>query len=73
MTTFAHMRRFSNHRRWQDFITAIHDSVTQPCSVTYPVVLGALRSGRAWFSDAAVGETELKSCGCAVKREPLGV
>jgi hypothetical protein len=27
--------------------------VTYPCSVTYPMVLGAVRSGRAWFNDGA--------------------
>jgi len=44
---------FSNHRQWREFIAAVHDSVTYPCSVTYPMVLGALRSGRAWFNDGA--------------------
>jgi hypothetical protein len=43
---------FSNHRQWRDFVTVVHDSVT--CAVTYPKVIGALRSGRAWFSDGAV-------------------
>jgi hypothetical protein len=42
---------FSNHRQWRDFVTVVHDSVT--CAVTYPKVIGALRSGRAWFSDGA--------------------
>jgi hypothetical protein len=42
---------FSNDRQWQDFVTVVHDSVT--CAVTYPKVIGALRSGRAWFSDGA--------------------
>jgi hypothetical protein len=41
---------FSN-RRWRKFIATVHDSVTDPCSVTYPMVLGALRSGPAWFND----------------------
>jgi hypothetical protein len=27
--------------------------MTYPCAVTYPMVLDALRSGRAWFSDGA--------------------
>jgi hypothetical protein len=46
-------RKFSNDRQWRDFIAAVHDSVTYPCSVTYPMVLGAVRSGRAWFNDGA--------------------
>ncbi len=44
---------FSNHRQWRDFIAAVHESVTYPCTVTYPMVLSALRSGRAWFNDGA--------------------
>jgi hypothetical protein len=55
MTNFDDMRRkFSNHRQWRDFVSAVHESVTYPCSVTYPMVLDALRTGRAWFSDGAV-------------------
>ncbi len=46
-------RKFSNHRQWRDFVTAVHESVTYPCAVTYPKVIGALRSGRDWFSDGA--------------------
>jgi hypothetical protein len=42
---------FSNDRQWRDFATLVHDSVT--CAVTYPKVIGALGSGRAWFSDGA--------------------
>ena len=45
--------KFSNDRQWRDFVTVVHDSVTYPCAVTYPKVIGALRSGRAWFSDGA--------------------
>lgn len=45
--------RFSNHRQWREFIAAIHESVVYPCSVTYPMVLDALRTGRAWFNDGA--------------------
>jgi hypothetical protein len=44
---------FSNHRQWREFIATVHESVTYPCSVTYPMVLSALRSGRAWFNDGA--------------------
>jgi hypothetical protein len=51
MTNFDDV--FSNHRQWRDFIAAVHESVTYPCTVTYPMVLGALRSGRAWFNDGA--------------------
>jgi hypothetical protein len=36
-------RRFSNNRQWREFIKAVQDSVTYPCSVTYPMVLGTLR------------------------------
>jgi hypothetical protein len=68
MTNFDDMtRKFSNHRQWHDFIAAIHQSVTHPGLVTYPMVLNALRSGRAWFNDRAVRGRDLKSCGCAVK------
>jgi hypothetical protein len=42
---------FSNERQWRDFATVVQTSVT--CAVTYPKVIGALRSGRAWFSDGA--------------------
>jgi hypothetical protein len=54
MTNFDDVRRkFSNHRQWRDVISAVHASMTYPCAVTYPMVLDALRSGRAWFSDGA--------------------
>jgi len=46
-------RKFTNHRQWREFVAAIHESVTQPCAATYPMVLNALRSGRAWFNDGA--------------------
>jgi hypothetical protein len=46
-------RSFSNHRQWRDFIAAVHESGTYPRSVTYPMVLRALRSGHAWFADGA--------------------
>ena len=67
MTHFDDMtRKFCNHRRWRDFVGAIHQSVTRPSPVAYPAVLGALRSSRTWFDDTAA-RGELKSCGCAVK------
>jgi hypothetical protein len=43
MTKFGDARRFSNHRRWQEFIAAVTESVTYPYSVTYPMIIGALR------------------------------
>jgi hypothetical protein len=36
-------RRFSNHRRWNEFIAAVTESVTYPYAVTYPMIIGALR------------------------------
>ncbi len=61
-------RKFCNQRRWRDFVGAVHQSVTRPCPVTYPMVLTALRSGGAWFDDTAARVNELKSpCGCAVR------
>ncbi len=54
MTNFDDVRRkFSNHRQWRDVISAVHESMTYPYAVTYPMVLNALRSGRGWFSDGA--------------------
>jgi hypothetical protein len=54
MTNFDDVRRkFSNHRQWREVISAVHESMTYPCAMTYPMVLDALRSGRAWFSDGA--------------------
>jgi hypothetical protein len=44
-------RKFSNNRQWREFMSAVHESVTFPCAVTYPKVIGALRSGQDWFSD----------------------
>jgi hypothetical protein len=46
-------RKFSNNRQWREFVTAVHESVTYPCAVTYPKVISALRSGRDWFSGGA--------------------
>jgi hypothetical protein len=58
MTNFDDMRRkFSNHRQWREVVSAVHDSMTYPCAATYPMVLNALRSGRAWFSDGAARAT----------------
>jgi hypothetical protein len=45
MTNFFNIKRgFSNSRQWREFIRAVQDSVTYPCAVTYPMVLGALRA-----------------------------
>jgi hypothetical protein len=41
-------RKFSNHRQWRDFMSAIQESVTYPCSVTYPKIITALRSAHPW-------------------------
>ena len=38
-------RRFVNRRRWGEFASAVQ------CSVSYPAVLNALRSGAQWFND----------------------
>jgi hypothetical protein len=45
-------RKFPNPRRWQEFVAAVHESVTYPLSATYPKAIQALRASRAWFSDA---------------------
>jgi len=66
-------RKFSNHRQWRDFIAAVHDSVTYPCSVTYPMVLGAVRSGRAWFSDGAARASSWGSGGRASSPETVSL
>ena len=39
-------RKFSNNRQWREFVTAVHESVTYPCPVTYPKVINGLRSDR---------------------------
>jgi len=67
MTHYDDMtRKFCNHRRWREFVGAVHQSVTR--QVTYPTVLNALRSSRTWFDDTAARAGELKSsCGCAVR------
>jgi hypothetical protein len=53
------MSEFSNHRKWREFVTAVHESVTSPCAVTYPKVIGALRSGRDWFNVGAARASKL--------------
>jgi hypothetical protein len=34
MTNRSVKRQFSNHRRWREFIAAIHETPTFPCSVS---------------------------------------
>jgi hypothetical protein len=38
-------RSFANRRRWGEFVSAVQ------CSVSYPAVISALRSGAQWFND----------------------
>jgi hypothetical protein len=70
-------REFSNRRQWREFIAAVHESVAYPCSVTYPMVLGALRSSRAWFSGgaarASLRATSWLSSRSGIQRQPFGV
>jgi hypothetical protein len=80
MANFDNVRReFSNHRQWREFIAALHESMAYPCSVTYPMVLGALRSSRAWFSDGAaratraVRATSWLSPRSGIQRQSFGV
>jgi hypothetical protein len=78
MANFDNVRReFSNHRQWREFIAAVHESVAYPCSVTYPMVLGALRSSGAWFSDgasrASLRAKSWLSSRSGVQRQPFGV
>jgi hypothetical protein len=40
-------RKFSNHRDWRGFVSALG------CSVTYPNAMDALRAHGAWFAQAA--------------------
>jgi hypothetical protein len=45
--------KFGNRRQWRDVIAAVDVSAALPFPVTYPSIIGALRSGRAWFMDGA--------------------
>jgi hypothetical protein len=38
-------RSFANRRRWGEFVSAVQ------CSISYPAVINALRSGARWFND----------------------
>ena len=73
MANFDKRSEFSNHRQWREFIAALHESVAYPCSVTYPMVLGALRSSRAWFSSGAVRATSWLSSRSGIEGQPFGV
>jgi hypothetical protein len=66
-------RKFSNHRQWREFISAVHASVSYPCSVTYPAVLSALRSGRARFYDGAARATNWLSPRSGVDGQSLRI
>lgn len=37
-------RGFANRRHWGEFVSAVQ------CSVSYPAVINALRSGAQWFN-----------------------
>lgn len=78
MANFDNVRRqFSNHRQWREFIAAVHESVAYPCSVTYPMVLRAVRSSRDWFSDgasrASSRATSWLSSRSGIQRQSFGV
>jgi hypothetical protein len=45
LDAFDGVRRFVNRRRWGEVVSAVQ------CSVSYPAVLNALRSGAQWFND----------------------
>jgi hypothetical protein len=54
MNAFEEMRlRFSNQRKWHEFVTAVQ------CSVSYPNVLNTLRSGTQWFN---AGVAQASAC-----------
>jgi hypothetical protein len=38
-------RRFSNQRKWRDFVAALQ------CSGNYPAIVSTVRSSGHWFSD----------------------
>jgi hypothetical protein len=63
-------RKFSNNRQWREFVTAVHESVTHPCAVTYPKVISALRSGRDWFNRGSAVEDAHRYCIASGARIP---
>jgi hypothetical protein len=67
------MSDFSNHRKWREFVTAVHESVTYPCAVTYPKVIGALRSGRDWFNDGAARASSWLSGSVSTRRPTISL
>jgi hypothetical protein len=66
------MSEFSNHRKWREFVTAVHESVTSPCAATYPKVISALRSGRDLFNDGAARASSWLS-GSAAPQPPISL
>jgi hypothetical protein len=48
-------RQFSNHRRWREFIAAIHETATFPCAVSHVKGVGLLRwqTSANWLSVGA--------------------
>jgi hypothetical protein len=56
MDSFEHMKtKFCNQRQWRDFVAAVQ------CSVNYPTVINALRSGTQWFTAGLVQPISLSS------------
>jgi hypothetical protein len=56
MDTLGDMKRkFLNQRQWREFVAAAQ------CSVNYPAVLSALRSGTQWFTASLVQPASLSS------------
>jgi hypothetical protein len=53
--------KFSNRRQWRDVIAAVGVPPQLPFPVTYPSIISALRSGRAWFIDGAARATRWRS------------
>jgi hypothetical protein len=61
--------KFGNRRQWRDVIAAVDVSAALPFPVTYPSIIGALRSGRAWFIDGAARASRWRTASLG----PLGV
>ncbi len=56
MDSFEDMKRkFCNQRQWREFVAAVQ------CSVNYPTVISALRSGTQWFTAGFVQPNSLSS------------
>jgi hypothetical protein len=48
-------QRFSNHRDWRGYVSAVH------CSVTYAKAIHELRAGGAWYAGAPAQASLLPS------------